>query len=176
MNAMILNNFKYLGLRVWLDDDGDKLNVSGLKTLEKEKADEVRGYIARHRQQIIEELKAQPKYEIEPMTRCLHQEPCVYLISERGCRPWCAIAGEAIFDMRECPRALWFETRPVVMQRTEKMRVEITLENCPARCRRTGLCYHSAAFGGRAGKGRPCHPDQCEHISKWGGGRDGRAA
>ncbi len=160
----MLNNFRRLGLKVWIDDSDDKINVSGLKSINKDKAAEIRNCIQQHRQEIIDELKSEPKYDIEPMSRCLHQEPCVYLMSKRGCRPWCAVAGEAIFDMRVCPRALWGEALPVVMPHAATEHREIRAENCPARCRRTGKCYHEAAFHGKAGRGIVCQPESCKYI------------
>ena len=162
---MILNDFRSFCLEIWLDDSGEGVNVSGLRSINKDKAAEIRDCMQKHRQDIIDQLKSVPKYEIEPMSRCLQQEPCVYLISERGCRPWCAVAGEAIFDMKECPKGLWVEASPVMIQHMGSERQEITADNCPGRCRRTGKCYYEAAFHGKAGRACICHPDYCEYFT-----------
>jgi len=51
--------------------------------------------------------EAGPKFQIQEMTVCLHQRRCEHLCSIPPERPFCAIAGEAIFDMDRCPKGMW---------------------------------------------------------------------
>jgi hypothetical protein len=43
---------------------------------------------------------------------------------------------------------------------------QITPEQCPARCKRSGKCYGMAYFQAKPGKAMECQPDECKWIPK----------
>jgi hypothetical protein len=100
---MTLKRFEELGIRLWVE--GDQLKVSGLSSIPEGDKEEVRRHIRDHKAEIISQLR--PKFQIQQMTRCLHDRPCDFLCSAPPMRPFCAISGEAIFDMDRCPKGLW---------------------------------------------------------------------
>lgn len=48
-----------------------------------------------------------PKFQIEPMTKCLHGRYCRHLDAPGAVSPMCEIAVNGIFEIRACPLGLW---------------------------------------------------------------------
>jgi hypothetical protein len=51
------------------------------------------------------------------------------------------------------------EPRPVKPEKKAGIKIDPAV--CPARCKRSGLCYGRAWFLGKSGPAMPCNPKQC---------------
>lgn len=108
--------------------------------------------------------------QIEPMNKCLHGLECDFLFAPGDESPICLLNRVPIFDMRRCPKELWFfDPEPFKEQSPERPQASPgDCENCPAAgtwnygsyANQGLLCFHAAYYQGKSGKPKPCSTER----------------
>ena len=182
----MLSFFKDAGVVLTLD--AGRIRVEGLQQLPPQKADEIRKKIKQQRAEIINELYNVPP----PEPNGLGQEDASFWKQALIQADHFDNPDTTPYDLRESQLSEQMQISDCIAAtgNTEGIALDsagpqskktdnntgtlikyesdnITQENCPARCKRTGKCYGTAWFNAKPGPARPCTSEQCPWADKF---------